>query len=48
MCKAKMRYGMVNDREDMIFKLFRKHQKELKEKGIEISLTQVLAANGLA
>lgn len=36
------------DREDIIFKLFRKHQKELQERGIEISLTQVLAANGLA
>lgn len=48
MCKAKMKYGEVNDREDIIFKLFRKHQKELQERGIEISLTQVLAANGLA
>ena len=48
MCRAQMKYGSLNDREDMIFKLFRKHQKELQEKGIDISLTQVLAANGLA
>ena len=48
MCRAQMKYGSLNDREDMIFKLFRKHQKALQEKGIDISLTQVLAANGLA
>lgn len=48
MCKAQMRYGALNDREDMIFKLYRKHQKSLEEKEIKISLTQVLAANGLA
>lgn len=33
--------------EDMVFKLYRKHQKSLKESGIDLSLTQVLAANGL-
>lgn len=48
MCKAQMKYGAVNDREDIIIKLFRKHQNLLKDKGIELSLTQVLAANGLA
>lgn len=48
MCRAQMRYGTATDREDMIFKIFRKHQKEMQDKGIDISLTQVLAANGLA
>lgn len=48
MCRAKLQYGTLNDREDMFFKLFRKHQKALQEKGIEVTLTQVLTANGLA
>lgn len=47
-CAKKIQYGTVNDREDMIYKLYRKHQKELEESGIMMSLTQVLAANGLA
>jgi transcriptional regulator with XRE-family HTH domain len=46
-CRAKMRYGTLSDREDMILKLFRKHQKALQEKGIEVTLTQVFTANGL-
>lgn len=46
-CKAKMKYGTLNDREDMVIKLFRKHQKDLQNSGIKISLTQVLMENGL-
>lgn len=46
-CRARMRYGVLNDREDMLLKLFRKHQKSLVEKGIDVTLTQVFAANGL-
>ena len=47
-CKAKMQYGTPNDREDMIFKIFRKHQKSLYDSGIKISLAQVFAANDLS
>lgn len=46
-CAKQFHYGTVNDREDMIYKLYRKHQKNLKQSGIEMTLTQVLAANGL-
>lgn len=46
-CAKQFQYGTVNDREDMIYKLYRKHQKKLKQSGIEMPLTQVLAANGL-
>lgn len=46
-CKAKMQYGTLNDREDMIFKIFRKHQKALQDCGIKISLAQVFSTNGL-
>jgi hypothetical protein len=48
MCRAQMQYGALNDREDIILKLYRKHQRELQESGIDITLTQVFAANGLA
>ena len=46
-CAKQLQYGTVNDREDMIYKLYRKHQKNLKKSGVEMSLTQVLTANGL-
>ena len=47
-CKAQLQYGKINDREDMMIKLFRKHQESLLNIGIKVSLTQVLEANGLA
>lgn len=46
-CAKQLKYGSLNDREDMIYKLYRKHQKKLEQKGIDMPLTQVLAANGL-
>lgn len=47
-CKAKMKYGRLGDREDMIYKLFKKHQEALNDRGIEVkSSVQVLVANGL-
>lgn len=46
-CKAKFLYGTVDDREEMIFALFKKHKSKLKEAGIDVTLQQVLSLNGL-
>ena len=45
-CRAKMRYGTLSDREDMILKLFRKTSESAARKGIEVTLTQVLLPMG--
>lgn len=47
-CAAQLKNGCNEDREDIIIKVFRKHKAELEEKGIEKSLTNVLADNGLS
>lgn len=47
MCKAQFYNGTKADREDMIFKLYRKHEKDLKEAGIDYSLVQVMSCNNL-
>lgn len=46
-CKGQIQHGAREAREDMIFKLYRKHQKILKEAKIDFSLAQVLEANNL-
>lgn len=46
-CKAQIQHGTKQDREDIIIKLYRKHEKILKEAEIDFSLAQVLAANNL-
>ena len=47
-CAAQLKNGCNEDREDILIKLFRKHKDELASKGIEKSLTNILADNGLA
>lgn len=47
MCKAQFYHGTKADREDMIFKLYRKHENDLKEAGIDYSLVQVMSCNNL-
>ncbi len=47
MCKAQMKYGTDESREDIVIKLYRKHKEGLQKNGIELSLAQVLAANNL-
>lgn len=47
-CAAQLKNGRNEDREDILIKLFRKHKDELASKGIEKSLTNILADNGLA
>ena len=46
-CKAQMKYGKEEDREDILIKLFRNHKSRLRECGIETTTTQVLLMNGL-
>lgn len=46
-CKARIRFGSLEDREDMLIKLYRNHKDRLFEQGIDVTLTQVLSANGL-
>lgn len=46
-CKAQMKYGDSESREDMIIKLYRKHKASLASNAIDMSLAQVLAANYL-
>ena len=46
-CKAKMKYGTLVDREDMIYRLFKKHRKAMNDREIKVTLAQVFAANGV-
>lgn len=46
-CKAQMKYGDNESREDMLIKLYRKHKANLLNNGVNMSLAQVLAANYL-
>jgi hypothetical protein len=48
MCKAQMRYGSRDAREDIIIKLYRKRQQEMEESGMQVSLAQVLSLNSLS
>lgn len=47
LCSSRLLHGTREDKEDMIFKLFRKHSKGLRKAGIEISLGQLMSVYGL-
>lgn len=47
-CQKQLYYGQLNDREDLVIKLYRKHQDDLQKAGIDVSLTNVLQANNLS
>lgn len=41
-CAAKLRHGIVEDREEMVISLHRSHKKALEDVGIRISLGEIL------
>lgn len=47
LCHAQFIHGKKEDRERMVFELYRKHEADLKNAGVDITLSEVLKRNGL-
>ena len=46
-CKARLSFGTVEDREEMYYRLYKRHKKSLVDAGVDVKLQDVLGYNGV-